>query len=215
MANCRQCGNVLESMVGKESKIYCSDACRKTWNRQHRTEATPDKPTPDTLVMVTPDTTEQTPERRAYKRGKDIKCFEDLPADIQEDIVLMSASKAGNDEVMYQQERANRTERAIEYQRQFPDRFYPGGREIAGPRPDDFELCRYCGKSLPALRQPRHSPGACLPCVTAKYEGKTPCNPPANRVFRPAQVESMGASTIDTVATLHRLCKEKANQVQA
>ncbi len=69
------------------------------------------------------------------KRGGDIKCFEDLPADVQLDIVKMSASKAGNDEEAYQLERQNRTERAIRYQRLFPDRFYPGGREVVGPVP--------------------------------------------------------------------------------
>lgn len=169
MANCKQCGDVLEVVAGKEPKIYCSDACRKTYNRQHRTPPTPDETTPDTPIKLTPDTMQQTPERQVYKRGKDIKSFEDLPLDVQADIELMSVDKANGDDAVYEQEHKDRTERAIRYQHLFPDRFYSGSREVAGPLLNDFELCRYCGQPLPVLENRRQGPGACLVCVMSKY----------------------------------------------
>jgi len=177
MSHCKQCGREFEAK--RADALFCSDVCK------HRSYRIPDKSVPDNSVKSVPDnpipdTSQQTPERRAYKRGTDIKCFEDLPADVQLDIATMAASKAGNDEAAYQQERQDRTERAIHYQHIFPDRFYPGGWEVAGPLPADFELCRYCGKPLPVLKQRRHSPGACLDCVMAKHSPIS-CKPPANQ----------------------------------
>ena len=116
------------------------ETARERMRRFRNKGVTPVTPPGD----VTPDpvTPSVTP---SHKRGTDIKCFEDLPADVQLDIVTMAASKAGNDEVAYQRERQDRTERAIHYQHTFPDRFYAGGREV--------------GEPLPALEHKRQGPG--------------------------------------------------------
>ena len=47
-----------------------------------------------------------------FKRGKDIKCFEDLPADVQHTIDRISESE---------EEKRRRTAIAIRYQHTFPD----------------------------------------------------------------------------------------------
>ena len=52
------------------------------------------------------------------KRGKDIKCFEDLPPDVQATINRLSESN---------EEKAKRTAAAIKYQHLFPDRYYSTG----------------------------------------------------------------------------------------
>ena len=57
------------------------------------------------------------------KRGKDIKCFEDLPPDVQQTIDSMSVV----DGVIDQTIKANRTAIAINYQHLFPDRYYSAG----------------------------------------------------------------------------------------
>jgi len=49
------------------------------------------------------------------KRGKDIKCFEDLPPDVQQSI-----------EREPEDQRPRRTAGAIYYQHLFPNRYYPG-----------------------------------------------------------------------------------------
>lgn len=53
------------------------------------------------------------------KRGKDIKCFEDLPRDVQETIDIMSVVEGKIDQTM----KANRTAIAINYQHLFPGRY--------------------------------------------------------------------------------------------
>ena len=53
------------------------------------------------------------------KRGKDIKCFGDLPVDVQDTIVKMSTIDGKMDE----DEKAKRTLAAIKYQHLFPDRY--------------------------------------------------------------------------------------------
>ena len=60
------------------------------------------------------------------KRGKDIKCFNDLPPDVQDTIVKMSTvdGKVDNDEWN------KRTVVAIHYQHLFPDRYNSTGVEI-------------------------------------------------------------------------------------
>jgi hypothetical protein len=50
------------------------------------------------------------------KRGKDIKCFADLPTDVQEDIDKMSVFNGKIDRMI----KIKRTEAAIRYQRLFP-----------------------------------------------------------------------------------------------
>jgi hypothetical protein len=54
------------------------------------------------------------------KRGKDIKCFADLPPDVQETIVRMTTDRNGK---MDQIARAKRTAAAIKYQHLFPHKY--------------------------------------------------------------------------------------------
>ena len=55
------------------------------------------------------------------KRGHDIKCFEDLPPDVQQTIDRISESP---------EEKRKRTGIAIRYQQLFPDRYYSTGIAI-------------------------------------------------------------------------------------
>ena len=55
------------------------------------------------------------------KRGKDIKCFADLPPDVQKTIDRMSINKDGT---INQTVKTNRTAIAINYQHLFPNRYY-------------------------------------------------------------------------------------------
>ena len=57
------------------------------------------------------------------KRGKDIKCFADLPLDVQQTIDSMSTIDGKIDQTV----KANRTAIAISYQHLFPDRYYSQG----------------------------------------------------------------------------------------
>ena len=57
------------------------------------------------------------------KRGKDIKCFADLPPDVQETIHKLSTIDGKIDQTA----KANRTAIAIHYQRLFPDRYNSTG----------------------------------------------------------------------------------------
>ena len=54
-----------------------------------------------------------------HKRGKDIKCFEDLPPDVQQTIDMMSVVDGRIDQTI----KANRTAIAINYQHVFPERY--------------------------------------------------------------------------------------------
>jgi hypothetical protein len=55
------------------------------------------------------------------KRGKDIKCFTDLPPDVQRTINRISQSN---------EEKVKRTAIAIHYQHLFPDRYYSTGLNL-------------------------------------------------------------------------------------
>lgn len=57
------------------------------------------------------------------KRGLDIKCFEDLPSDVQQTIGIMSVVEGVIDQTI----KANRTAIAINYQHLYPDRYYSTG----------------------------------------------------------------------------------------
>jgi hypothetical protein len=57
------------------------------------------------------------------KRGKDIKCFNDLPLDVQRTIDKMSRVGGAIDHTI----KANRTAIAINYQHLYPDRYYLTG----------------------------------------------------------------------------------------
>ncbi len=63
------------------------------------------------------------------KRGKDIKCFADLPPDVRRIIERMSI---GEDGKIDQTIKANRTAIAVNYQHQFPDRYESTSGEVVG-----------------------------------------------------------------------------------
>ena len=48
---CKNCQIELEQIEGKERKVFCSDKCRKAFNRK----LTSDKPTQDNTEQTTPD----------------------------------------------------------------------------------------------------------------------------------------------------------------
>ena len=60
------------------------------------------------------------------KRGKDIKCFADLPPDVQQTIDRMSVVDGKIDQID-QIVKANRTAIAINYQHLYPGRYYSTG----------------------------------------------------------------------------------------
>ena len=60
-------------------------------------------------------------EQGSTKRGKDIKCFADLPRDVQQTIERVS--RINNNEAEYKTEKAKRTASAIRYQHLFPERY--------------------------------------------------------------------------------------------
>ena len=62
------------------------------------------------------------------KRGKDIKCFADLPPDVRETINMMSQRAGKIDPIV----KAKRTAAAIKYQHLFPDRYKPTGAVCTG-----------------------------------------------------------------------------------
>lgn len=61
------------------------------------------------------------------KRGKDIKCFADLPLDVQKTIDRMSINKDGT---VNQTIKANRTAIAVNYQHLFPGRYHSTGLNL-------------------------------------------------------------------------------------
>jgi hypothetical protein len=64
------------------------------------------------------------------RRGKDIKCFEDLPPDVQETINQMCRI---DDNKIDATAKANRTAIAINYQHLYPDRYHSTGVICSGP----------------------------------------------------------------------------------
>ncbi len=90
-----------------------------------------------TKVMVLDDDVipEDTPVVIPYKVdsvipkcGKDIKCFADLPPDVQRSIDMMSMVDGMIDKTI----KANRTAIAISYQHSRPDRYYPRDAVCSG-----------------------------------------------------------------------------------
>ena len=64
---------------------------------------------------------------KSPKRGKDIKCFADLPPDVQTTIDRMSINKDGT---INQTVKAKRTTAAIKYQHLYPGRYYSTGAAL-------------------------------------------------------------------------------------
>ena len=136
--------------------MWCSDACRIATNRRsepiteqvnseqsNNEQPIPNKPelTAQGNIRVSKpgddDYEPQCETTRAFiegrdkrpetaKRGKDIKCFADLPPDVQETIDSLSQV----DGKICQRVKANRTAIAINYQHLFPDSYGLGAIEL-------------------------------------------------------------------------------------
>ncbi len=74
---------------------------------------------------------EDRPKSPEPKRGKDIKCFADLPPDVQRTIDKMSTTDGRLDK----EDKAKRTARAIHYQGLFPDSWYSKSLEAQEEKP--------------------------------------------------------------------------------
>ncbi len=103
MAECKNCGKEVHT-IGTKPRMFCSDRCRKAFSRQEQTDRIANGQ-------------EQTDKP---KRGLDIKCFLDLPLDVQQTIERLCPDVAKD-----HAERCKRTAAAINYQRLFPGRYYP------------------------------------------------------------------------------------------
>ena len=90
---------------------------QRDWVRQKRAEQGSTKQRPARLAPI-PIPCEIKP-----KRGKDIKCFADLPPDVQHTIDSLSIV----DSKICPTVKANRTAIAVNYQHLFPDRFHSTG----------------------------------------------------------------------------------------
>ena len=140
MAECMNCGHEFE---GKRADAkYCSDICRVIFNRNIKVE-----PVTDNVTDTKPERTAQgnirvskpgdddyepqcettrafiesrpkTTRLPTHKRGLDIKCFSDLPPDVQATINRLSDTN---------EEKQKRTAAAIKYQHLFPNRYYGTG----------------------------------------------------------------------------------------
>ncbi len=75
----------------------------------------------DEFPHVIPEDILDNCRKRLKKRGKDIKCFLDLPADVQQTIYRLCPCVVEDHE-----ERCRRTAIAINYQHLFPDSYEPG-----------------------------------------------------------------------------------------
>lgn len=106
MAKCKQCGEEFEGK--RVDAMYCSDVCRVIFNCNISGVSAC-----VTVKSVTDNS----------KRGKDIKCFADLPSDVQQAIDTMSTMEGKIDQTI----KTNRTAIAINYQHQFPDRYHSRG----------------------------------------------------------------------------------------
>ncbi len=102
--HCSQCGN--EYGAQRSTSKFCSALCRKLAFQA------------DAKVSVPGEKSLSVPSE---KRGKDIKCFSDLPPDVQQTIDRLSVVDGKIDQHI----KAKRTAIAINYQHQFPGKFEP------------------------------------------------------------------------------------------
>ncbi|KKN03377.1 hypothetical protein LCGC14_1108250 [marine sediment metagenome] len=88
----------------------------------------------------------------SIKRGKDIKCFADLPPDVQQTIDKMSVVSGAIDQTI----KANRTAIAVNYQHLFSDRYYPQSAVISSlvvtGKPGDADYNGICTEAWRAER---------------------------------------------------------------
>jgi len=111
---CQECNNEFE---GRQGAKYCSGRCRKAASRNKcdtSVTAVTDNPisvTPDNIEDVT-DICNEMPEVEGS--------FEELPADVQRKIEYMSRARAETLGIDYEDEKAMRTARALDYMAKFP-----------------------------------------------------------------------------------------------
>jgi hypothetical protein len=120
LRGCEVCGKGYEAV--RASSRFCGDTCKKRAQRAAR----PAKDVPLTCPVKAKGVT---PTENA-KRGTDIKCFADLPPDVQETIMRVSVGSATKTR---EQEIAQRTKAAIKYQHVCPDRYDPRGQVRFSP----------------------------------------------------------------------------------
>jgi hypothetical protein len=121
MAICKQCGQEFEAK--RVTAQYCSAKCRKL-----AFQADAKISVPIVSVPVISDTVTDKPKVKKF--GKDIKCFEDLPPDVQRDILAMSRVGNDNPAVYNIANLQQRTVIAINYQHLFPHRYYAGNAQV-------------------------------------------------------------------------------------
>lgn len=120
MSKCIGCNKAIVHTEGKRKRKWCSDACRVAAYRR----SIPNTSIPNTSIP--------------NKRGKDIKCFTDLPLDVQQTIERLCPDVVGD-----HAERCRRAAIAISYQHGHPDRYYPQDAVCSGvvtgkPGDDDY-----------------------------------------------------------------------------
>ncbi len=117
---CKYCGKDLNNVPGKVKKQFCSDAHRKASKRLElgKSKATA---SPSVAELRTTGIKLTSDSNHGQRRGKDIKCFADLPPDVQHTIEKMSVVDGKIDKTI----KANRTAIAVNYQHLYPDRYYP------------------------------------------------------------------------------------------
>lgn len=113
MSKCLNCSKNVPQTDGKRLKLYCNEACRKSYGRKQTRTPLPDESLADRLNESYPDNP---------KRGKEIKCFEDLHPEIQATIIRNSTDKDGK---LDEDDKRKRTAIAVNYQHLFPDRYEP------------------------------------------------------------------------------------------
>lgn len=132
MANCKNCGREYEAK--RSTSEYCGSKCKQEFyrNRFHsvtlkesqavtltKKDITDGSMNIETLAKVDAGCGDKL--SHGLKRGKGIKCFADLPPDVQATIDKLSESN---------EEKHKRTQIAVQYQHTFPDRFHSTGAAI-------------------------------------------------------------------------------------
>jgi len=109
IAECEHC--LTEYDAKRSTSRFCGPKCKQAFYRNRmKTDVTVTAAKPVTVTGA--------------KRGKDIKCFEDLPDDVRATIDHMSRGSNGKiDHTIL----VNRTAIAINYQHLFPGRYYSTG----------------------------------------------------------------------------------------
>ena len=152
-----ECGTEL---TGRQS-TYCSDKCRKQAIRaKSDAEDAVQSPNSDKVTVEHPlksDNVRVTAKSDKGMTGSDESYLDsidarlDAPAtqaeidNLPDDVRWAIASEP-------EEQQADRTQRAVRYQRLFSEPVPTG----------NLELCKYCAKPLPKLEQPRKHTGCCL-----------------------------------------------------